>query len=141
MLLGAMLAGQAFANAPCAAVHAMAYPLGVHFHVPHGLANSLMLAPVLKFNIPAAAPLYAELGDIVGADGTGDFQMRAESFVAKMVEICAATGVKNRLSDVGVSHNVLPKLAEDAAKIERLMKNNPRPVTYDDALALYTEVL
>ena len=67
--------------------------------------------------------------------------MRAESFVAKMVEICAATGVKNRLSDVGVSHNVLPKLAEDAAKIERLMKNNPRPVTYDDALALYTEVL
>lgn len=141
MLLGAMLAGQAFANAPCAAVHAMAYPLGVHFHVPHGLANSLMLAPVLKFNIPAAAPLYAELGDIVGADGTGDFQMRAESFVAKMVEICAATGVKSRLSDVGVSHNVLPKLAEDAAKIERLMKNNPRPVTYDDALALYTEVL
>ena len=141
MLLGAMLAGQAFANAPCAAVHAMAYPLGVHFHVPHGLANSLMLAPVLKFNIPAAAPLYAELGDVIGANDTGDFTTRAEAFVAKMVEICAATGVKSRLSEVGVSHNVLPKLAEDAAKIERLMKNNPRPVSEEDALALYTEVL
>ncbi|MEO1135540.1 MAG: iron-containing alcohol dehydrogenase [Pseudomonadota bacterium] len=141
MLLGAMLAGQAFANAPCAAVHAMAYPLGVHFHVPHGLANALMLAPVLRHNIPAAAPLYAELGDVIGADGTGDFTMRAESFVAKMGEICVATGVKSRLSEVGVSHNVLPKLAEDAAKIERLMKNNPREVTYDDALRLYTEVL
>ena len=139
MLLGAMLAGQAFANAPVAAVHA--YPLGVHFHVPHGLANSLMLAPVLKFNIPAAAPLYAELGDVIGANDTGDFTSRAEAFVAKMTEICAATGVKSRLSEVGVSHNVLPKLAEDAAKIERLMKNNPRPVSYDDCLALYTEVL
>lgn len=141
MLLGAMLAGQAFANAPVAAVHALAYPLGVHFHVPHGLANSLMLAPVLKFNCSVAAPLYAELGDVIGANDTGDFNTRAEAFVSKMSEICAATGVKQRLSEVGVSHNVLPKLAEDAAKIERLMKNNPRPVSYDDALALYSQVL
>ncbi len=58
-----------------------------------------------------------------------------------MTEICTATGVTNKLSDVGVSHNVVPKLAEDAAKIERLMKNNPRPVTEADCLALYTEVL
>ncbi len=141
MLLGAMLAGQAFANAPVAAVHALAYPLGVHFHVPHGLANSLMLAPVLRFNASVAAPLYAELGDVIGANDTGDFETRSEAFVAKMTEICTATGVTNKLSDVGVSHNVLPKLAEDAAKIERLMKNNPRPVTEADCLALYTEVL
>lgn len=141
MLLGAMLAGQAFANAPVAAVHALAYPLGVHFHVPHGLANSLMLAPVLRFNASVAAPLYAELGDVIGANDTGDFESRSEAFVARMTEICAATGVTDKLSDVGVSHNVLPKLAEDAAKIERLMKNNPRPVTEADCLALYTEVL
>lgn len=135
MLLGAMLAGQAFSNAPCAAVHAMAYPLGVHFHVPHGLANSLMLTPVLNFNIPAADKLYSELGPIIGANAT------ATAFVEKLSEICMATGVKQRLSEVGVSHNVLPKLAEDAVKIERLMRNNPREVTYDDALKLYTEVL
>ncbi|MHA7872754.1 MAG: iron-containing alcohol dehydrogenase [Hyphococcus sp.] len=135
MLLGAMFAGQAFSNAPCAAVHAMAYPLGVHFHVPHGLANSLMLAPVLRFNMPAAAALYAALGPAIGAAPD------AEAFVDKLTEICAATGVKRRLSEVGVSHNVLPRLAEDAVKIERLMKNNPREVAYDDALALYTEVL
>ena len=141
MLLGAMLAGQAFANAPCAAVHAMAYPLGVHFHVPHGLANSLMLAPVLRFNIAAAAPRYAELGDVIGANDTGDFNARAESFVAKMTEICVATGVKTTLTEVGVSLNALPQLADDAVKIERLMKNNPRPMTYEDALAIYTEVL
>ena len=135
MLLGAMLAGQAFSNAPCAAVHAMAYPLGVHFHVPHGLANSLMLAPVLNFNIPAAEHLYAELGPAIGAKAD------ANAFVAALTDICVATGVKQRLSEVGVSHNVLPKLAEDAVKIERLMKNNPRAMSYEDALRLYTEVL
>jgi len=135
MLLGAMLAGQAFANAPCAAVHALAYPLGVHFHVPHGLANSLMLAPVLRFNAPATGDLYAALGPCVGA------RPDAEAFIETLTAVCAATGVKQRLSEVGVSHNALPRLAEDAVKIERLMKNNPREVTYEDALRLYTEVL
>lgn len=141
MLLGAMLAGQAFANAPVAAVHAMAYPLGALFHVPHGLSNSLMLSPVLKFNCEAAAPLYAELGDVIGANETGGFKDRAEAFISKLTAICAATGVKQRLSEVGVGHNHLPKMAEDVMKIDRLLKNNPRPMTYDDALRLYEEVL
>jgi len=65
MLLGATLAGQAFANAPVAAVHALAYPLGGHYHVPHGLSNALMLGPVLRFNVTATAPLYAELADML----------------------------------------------------------------------------
>lgn len=141
MLLGAMLAGQAFANAPVAAVHAMAYPLGALFHVPHGLSNSLMLGPVLRFNCEAAAALYAKLGDVIGANDTGDYRMRAEAFVAKITEICAATGVKQRLSEVGVSHNHLPKMAEDVMKIDRLLRNNPREMTYEDALRLYEEVL
>ena len=54
MLLGSMLAGMAFANAPVAAVHALAYPLGGHFHVPHGLSNALVLPYVLEFNMPEA---------------------------------------------------------------------------------------
>ena len=135
MLLGAMLAGQAFSNAPVAAVHAMAYPLGVHFHVPHGLANALMLSPVLRFNAPAATALYAGLGPLIGVDENAD------AFIGKLTEICIATGVKQRLSEVGVSHNALPRLAEDAVKIERLMRNNPREITVDDALQMYTEVL
>ena len=65
MLLGACLAGQAFANAPVAAVHALAYPLGGHYHIPHGLSNSLVLPSVLAFNAEVASPLYAELAEIV----------------------------------------------------------------------------
>ena len=141
MLLGAMLAGQAFANAPVAAVHALAYPLGGHFHIPHGLSNALMLAPVLRFNAGAAAPLYAELGDVIGAESTGGFDERAEAFVAKITAIAKATGVKQRLSELHISHNDLPRLAEDAMKVTRLLQNNPRNMTYDDALRLYGEAL
>ena len=61
MLFGSMLAGQAFANAPVAAVHALAYPLGGHFHISHGHSNALVLTEVLKFNAPTAKQYYAEL--------------------------------------------------------------------------------
>jgi alcohol dehydrogenase class IV len=65
MLVGSMMAGMAFANAPVAAVHALAYPLGGHFHVPHGLSNALVLAPVLEYNLPSAEALYAELAAVI----------------------------------------------------------------------------
>ena len=141
MLLGAMLAGQAFTNSPVGAVHGMAYPLGALFHIPHGASNALMLEPVLRFSAPAAAPLYAELGDVIGANDTGDFAMRADAFIARLMEIVAATGVERRLSNLGVSHNDLPRMAEDAMKAERVMRNNPREVTYEDALKMYGAVL
>lgn len=141
MLLGSMLAGQAFTNSPVGAVHGMAYPLGALFHIPHGASNALMLEPVLRFNASVAAPLYAELGDVIGAPDTGDFAMRAEAFISTLMEIVAATGVERRLSRLGISHNDLPRMAEDAMKAERVMRNNPRAVTYDDALRMYGEVL
>lgn len=141
MLLGSLLAGQAFANSPVGAVHGLAYPLGGIFHVPHGLSNALMLEPVLKFNAPNAARPYAELAACVGANTTGSEEARASAFIARIVDILQATGVERRLSQVGVSHNDLPKMAEDAMKAQRVLVNNPRQVTYDDALRMYTEVL
>jgi alcohol dehydrogenase class IV len=141
MLLGAMLAGQAFTNSPVGAVHGMAYPLGALFHVPHGLSNALMLEPVLRFSASVAAPLYAELGDVIGANAAGGYAPRADAFIAKLMEIVAATGVERRLSALGVSHNDLPRMAEDAMKAQRVMQNNPREVTYEDALRMYGEVL
>ena len=141
MLLGAMLAGQAFTNSPVGAVHGMAYPLGALFHIPHGLSNSLMLEPVLRFNASAAASLYAELGDVIGANATGGFAERTNAFIGKLMEIVAATGVERRLSKLGISHNDLPRMAEDAMKAQRVMQNNPREVTYEDALRMYGEVL
>jgi alcohol dehydrogenase class IV len=139
MLLGAMLAGQAFANSPVAAVHALAYPLGGHYHVPHGLSNALMLGPVLRFNAKAAAPLYAELADVLGVPGTGDTLQRSDAFVAHMEKLMDESGAPRRLRDVDVSDNMLAMLATDAMKQSRLLVNNPVDVREEDALALYRE--
>ena len=136
-MLGAMLAGQAFANAPVAAVHALAYPLGGQFHLPHGLSNSVVLPHVLRFNLPAVAPMYAELAEDVCGHAEGSEDARAEAFVARMEALCEAVGTRRRLREFGISHNHLPGLAEDAMKQKRLLVNNPREVTLDDARGIY----
>ncbi|MBD1554101.1 iron-containing alcohol dehydrogenase [Pseudomonas typographi] len=137
MLLGATLAGQAFANAPVAAVHALAYPLGGHYHIPHGLSNALMLGPVLRFNLSAAAPLYAELADVLLGPSDGTVTDRATGFVAFMDDLMNRSGAPRRLRDVKVTEDSLALLASDAMKQERLLQNNPVELCEADALALY----
>ncbi|WP_330629439.1 MULTISPECIES: iron-containing alcohol dehydrogenase [Thioclava] len=139
MLLGAMLAGQAFANSPVAAVHALAYPLGGHYHLPHGLTNALMLGPVLRYNAKVAAPLYAELADVLGVEGTGDAATRSQAFVDHMLKLMDDSGAPRRLRDVKVTDNSLAMLASDAMKQQRLLVNNPVEVTEEVALELYRE--
>jgi alcohol dehydrogenase class IV len=139
MLLGSMLAGMAFANAPVAAVHALAYPIGAIFHVPHGLSNALVLPHVLEFNLPAAEALYAELAEIVkpGLRVTSP-RDRARAFIDEMISIGQDCAVPGSLSAVGIGQDDLKKLAEDAMKQTRLLVNNPRPLTLEDAYAIYS---
>jgi alcohol dehydrogenase class IV len=137
MLLGAMLAGQSFANAPCAAVHALAYPIGGIFHVPHGLSNSLVLPHVLRFNAPNAAPQYAELAEIVAPGATGSAEARTQALIDRMDEIARRTGIETQLRQVGVAESDLDRMADDAMLQTRLLTNNPRDVTRDDARAIY----
>jgi alcohol dehydrogenase class IV len=140
MLQGAMLAGMAFANAPVAAVHALAYPIGGHFHVPHGHSNALVLLPVLRFNVPAVSFQYAELSRALRRDAQAACEeFSADGFVQAMEALVHDLGIETRLRDVGVADSQLPMLARDAMKVERLLVNNPREVSYDDALALYRE--
>lgn len=142
MLLGAHYAGVAFSNAPVAAVHALAYPLGGHFHVPHGLANALMLTEVLEFNMPSAMPLYAELGVVLDQTAADQGQQgQARVLIDRMRALVAATGLVTRLSAVGVAATDLDLLANEALKQERLLRNNPVPVALADARRMYEAVL
>lgn len=141
MLLGAMLAGQAFSNAPVAAVHALAYPIGGIFHVPHGLSNSLVLPHVLRFNLPEAAPLYAELARIVVPAAEGTEEARAEALIVAMQQIATITGIERTLQQVGIQQSDLDRLADDAMLQTRLLGNNPREVTRADAYAIYAAAL
>lgn len=139
MLLGATLAGQAFSNSPVAAVHALAYPLGGHYHITHGLSNALMLGPVLRFNAAIAAPLYAELAAVLQIPGEGEVDARSRAFVDYMEKLMDASGAPRRLRDVGVTQDSLAMLAADGMKQTRLLMNNPVEVREEDALALYRE--
>lgn len=144
MLLGSMLAGMSFANAPVAAVHALAYPLGGHFHVPHGLSNALVLPYVLDFNMAddLAATQYAELGPIIFPELAGKSQSDINTgLVEGYKALGPELGMQSKLADVGVNHNNLPMLAEDAMKQSRLLVNNPREMTYEAALDIYTQAL
>ncbi|MBT6504903.1 MAG: iron-containing alcohol dehydrogenase [Deltaproteobacteria bacterium] len=142
MLLGSMLAGQAFANAPVAAVHALAYPIGGHFHVPHGLSNSLMLPHVMRFNAAVIPNQYAELAQIILLEtATGTAEEISGCLIDWFEKLIAEIGLETKLSQVGIKEDHLAMLAEDAVKQERLLVNNPRVVTYEDAFAIYKAAL
>ncbi|MEO7520198.1 MAG: iron-containing alcohol dehydrogenase [Gemmatimonas sp.] len=141
MLQGSMLAGMAFANAPVGAVHALAYPLGGQFHVPHGLSNALVLLPVLEFNSTVAETLYGELSrSLLDDEGAACRAATASEFIRAMGDLLDDMPFERRLRDVGVGEADLPPLARDALAVQRLLVNNPREVTYDDALAIYRSV-
>ena len=139
MLLGSMLAGQAFANSPVAAVHALAYPVGGTFHVPHGLSNALVLPHVLRFNAPEAAHLYAEIAAdaFPGLEAEPSIQSKCVAFIDALASLSSCLGMSTKLRDVGVGEQHLSQMAKDAMKQQRLLVNNPRAVTESDALAIY----
>jgi alcohol dehydrogenase class IV len=143
MLLGSMLAGQAFANSPVAAVHALAYPIGGTFHVPHGLSNALVLPHVLRFNAPEAAALYADIAHEAFPDlaGIGHPTERCDAFIERLASLSQELGMQTRLGEVGIEERHLAKLAADSMKQTRLLVNNPRPVSEADALAIYRAAL
>ena len=138
MLLGACLAGQAFANAPVAAVHALAYPLGGHYHIPHGLSNSLVLPSVLEFNAEEADELYAELAEVViGEPVAGSAAAKTQALIDALRTLIADVSLPATLCEARVKEQDLEMLAEDAMLQQRLLVNNPRDVGYEDALAIY----
>ena len=141
MLLGAMLAGQAFANAPVAAVHALAYPLGGNYHIPHGLSNSLVLPHVLRFNAPVASELYAELAPIIVPNQTlsADALEVSEVLADYFLTLAADLGLPTTLRQMNIPEPDLPMLAEEAMLQQRLLINNPREVSFDDALLIYQQ--
>lgn len=139
MLLGSMLAGQAFANSPVAAVHALAYPIGGIFHVPHGLSNALMLPHVLRFNAPEAGTLYAEIAVDVfpSLDRIEGSQARCAAFIDALADLAARLGMQTRLREVDIPEDAIARLAADAMLQTRLLVNNPREVGERDALGIY----
>lgn len=140
MLFGAMLAGQAFANSPVAAVHALAYPLGGHYHISHGLSNALVLCEVIRFNISHAAKDYAALMQLLEPSAQGSDDDLANQLIDRLEQHMIQSGLPRRLNELNIPEQDLDMLARDAMLQTRLLVNNPREVTHADALAIYQAV-
>ncbi|GEN61476.1 alcohol dehydrogenase [Acetobacter nitrogenifigens DSM 23921 = NBRC 105050] len=138
MLLGSFLAGQAFANSPVAAVHALAYPIGSRFHVAHGISTALMLPHVMRFNLPNAASDYASIAaDIFPDLAETPLHERADAMIRAVAELISAIGLPTSLQALAIPEQSLPDMAAEAMQQTRLLINNPRPVTPEQALRIY----
>lgn len=139
MLEGSLLAGMAFANAGVTAVHAFAYPLGGEFHhIAHGLANSVMLPHVLRFNMLGNLPKFADISSAFGllTEDLTDRQAAEEGLEA-IEELMIDLNLPLRLRDLNVPEEAIPGMAQGVMKVTRLLANNPRTITLEDAERIY----
>jgi alcohol dehydrogenase len=137
VMLGALYGGLCLGPVNTAAVHALSYPLGGEYRIAHGVANSLLMPHVFRFNLPAMPERYAEIALALGAAAGASPLATAEAGLARLAQLSRDCGIPQRLRDVGIPEADLPRLAGEAMKVQRLLKNNPRNVTEPDALAIY----
>ncbi|MFG1480184.1 iron-containing alcohol dehydrogenase [Xanthobacter sp. V4C-4] len=139
LLSASMMVGQAFANAPAGAAHALAYPLCARHRLPAGLASALMLPHVVRFNLPVAAHAYTGLMARLFPEApvAGASAVTGEAFAARLGGFLTAIGLPDSLKAAGVPREDLAGLATAAQRQTRLLVNNPRPVLAQDIAALY----
>ena len=135
--MGSLLGGFCLGPVNTAGVHALSYPLGSIFHLAHGLSNALLLPYVMEFNIPATTKKYAEVAIALGCERQADDKTTACKGVRKIKELIKACGIPATLREVNVPESAIPQMAADAMKIQRLLKNNPREITEQDAINIY----
>lgn len=141
MLLGSLYAGLGLANAGVGAVHSLSYPLGGKYGIPHGMANTIMLPPVMEFNLPAALEKFAVIASVMG-EQTEDIPLRDAAYLAveaveALVEDC---GIFTGLEELGIPEEAFLELAKVAMTVARPLENNPRKVTPEDAVEMYKQV-
>jgi alcohol dehydrogenase class IV len=134
--LGSLYGGLCLGPVNTAAVHALAYPLGGEFHLAHGLSIALLLPHVTRFNASAASDRHAALARALGVTSSNDASAAAE-LPDRLEQLVAACRIPRGLSACGISRDAFPRMAQSALQVTRLLKNNPREVSYDDAIRIY----
>lgn len=135
--MGSMQGGFCLGPVNTAAVHALAYPLGTMYHVAHGLSNAVLLPHVMEFNVSSAVEKYAAVAGALGISPDADLHAMAMKGILRIREIMQACKVPDNLRSMGVTQASIPLLAQEAMKIQRLLKNNPRTVLLEDAINIY----
>jgi len=138
--MGSLYGGLCLGPVNTAAVHALSYPLGGEYHIPHGLSNAILLPSVMKFNRPANLHKYAEVAVALGVEPGSDDDETAQRGVDYIYQLSEKVGIPAKLSDIGIPQEAVPHLAKAAMEVQRLLKNNPREVTEKDAVDIYNSL-
>ena len=142
MLLGAYYGGVCIATSSTTAVHALAYPLGGKYRIPHGLSNAILLPFVMEFNLDGSEPRFAAMARAMGLQVEGLAERAAgERFIEALYKLNADLGIKSSLRDKGVSDADLDGLVDGASKVTRLLDNNPRTMSRADMRAIYQRLM
>ncbi|WP_157207680.1 iron-containing alcohol dehydrogenase [Mariniflexile maritimum] len=141
LLLGSMYGGLCLGPVNTSAVHALSYGLGGKFHIAHGLSNAILMPEVLRFNLSANPKRHAEVARALGITLDGTDEEIALAGIEKIEALSKACNIPQRLTQIGVTEAVLPELADIAMNVTRLLKNNPREVTREDAINIYKKLL
>ncbi|TAH64477.1 MAG: iron-containing alcohol dehydrogenase [Anaerolineaceae bacterium] len=142
MMLGAFYGGVAIAGSGTTAVHALSYPLGGKYHIPHGVSNAILIAPVMEFNKDACEDRLAVIYDAVCNDGHLKSETeKAQYIIDKIEEIVRVTEIPTDLSEFGVKPEDIGYLVESASKVTRLLSNNIKELSLEDIRNIYKKVL
>lgn len=141
MALGSLYGGLCLGPVNTAAVHAMAYPLGGEFKIAHGVANSVLLPFVMFFNLPTCTEKYARIALSLGVPPGKDPEAVARRGILRIRELSENCGIPSGLKALGIPESAIPRMAEGALQVKRLMDNNPRSITLDDAVKIYRNAL
>lgn len=137
LALGSLYGGLCLGPVNTAAVHALAYPLGGRFRIAHGVSNALLLPHVCRFNFSAAPERYAEISQALGVAKNGSTLTTAEHGVEYLMQLSRDCGAPQRLSDLNIPREAIAPMAQAAMQVTRLLKNNLRPLTENDAAGIY----
>ena len=140
LAFGSLYGGLCLGPVNTAAVHALSYPLGGEFHIPHGLSNAILLPSVMKFNMPAAVERYAEVAIACGETAGRTPEETAQKGVNFIYRLAAAVGIPDKLTALNIPQTAVNGMAKAAMQVQRLLKNNPREVTEQDAKDIYNSL-
>ena len=140
LALGSLYGGLCLGPVNTAAVHALSYPLGGEFHIPHGLSNAILLPSVMKFNMPASIKRYADVAIALGCEPGKSDEETAQRGVDFIYRLAKAVGIPQKLTDLGIPQTAVDGMAKAAMEVQRLLKNNPREVTEQDAREIYNSL-
>ena len=140
LAFGSLYGGLCLGPVNTAAVHALSYPLGGEFHIPHGLSNAILLPSVMKFNMTANVKRHAEVAVALGCQPGKDDEETARRGVDFIYRLAAAVGIPDKLTALRIPQTAVDGMSKAAMQVQRLLKNNPREVTEQDAINIYNSL-